>query len=323
MPLSSAASVSLTRRCRCKRDLPANSSGHDPHAKMALAGARRAAVAGMQVRFIDRHRDASAEMPAELLADGRFDGHLRTLYDSVWQDRRGYGPGTTVEPIAQRRPCARRGLRTYSADNEVRLEILRLRPRQAGPRAGGAPGGAGLPVEGLHRRRRSTVRPGGVDGRASITCSASSTCASSMPPTITSQGMSNADIEAYQKDSVTGHRPTWKAGANSWAHGTRHGMGDMHGSYGRRFSDPHGFFSWRSADPGESATEPQALGAQVARIARFDGAGGPATRSRRGSRSWSNATTPTPTVGTKGPKTSCAKSSKLITISSRLGSSEA
>ncbi len=38
-------------------------------------------------------------------------------------------------------------------------------------------------------------------------------------------GMSNADIEAYQKDSVTGHRPTWKAGANSWAHGTRHGMG--------------------------------------------------------------------------------------------------
>ena len=28
-------------------------------------------------------------------------------------------------------------------------------------------------------------------------------------------GMSNADIEAYQKDSITGHRPTWKAGANS------------------------------------------------------------------------------------------------------------
>jgi DnaJ domain len=64
-------------------------------------------------------------------------------------------------------------------------------------------------------------------------------------------GMSNADIEAYQKDSVTGHRPTWKAGANSWAHGTRNGMGDMHG-YGRRFSDPHGFFSWRSANPGEA-----------------------------------------------------------------------
>jgi DnaJ-domain-containing protein 1 len=58
-------------------------------------------------------------------------------------------------------------------------------------------------------------------------------------------GMSNADIEAYQKDSVTGHRPTWKVGENSWAHGTRHGMAHV-GSYGRRFYDPHGFFSWRS-----------------------------------------------------------------------------
>ena len=59
------------------------------------------------------------------------------------------------------------------------------------------------------------------------------------------QGMSNADIEAYQKDSVTGHRPTWKVGANSWAHGTRHGMGHP-GGYGGSFSDPHEFFSWRS-----------------------------------------------------------------------------
>ena len=61
-------------------------------------------------------------------------------------------------------------------------------------------------------------------------------------------GMTNAAIEAYQKDSVTGHRPTWKAGANSWAHGTRHGMEDVGG---RRFSDPHGFFSWRSTTAGE------------------------------------------------------------------------
>jgi hypothetical protein len=64
------------------------------------------------------------------------------------------------------------------------------------------------------------------------------------------QGMSNADIEAYQKDSVTGHRPTWKVGANSWAHGTRHGMGHAE-TYGRRFSDPHGFFSWRSERVGD------------------------------------------------------------------------
>ena len=28
-------------------------------------------------------------------------------------------------------------------------------------------------------------------------------------------GMSNAEVEAYQKDSLTGHRPTWKVGANA------------------------------------------------------------------------------------------------------------
>ena len=36
--------------------------------------------------------------------------------------------------------------------------------------------------------------------------------------------MSDADVEAFQKESVIGHRPTWKVGANAWAHGTRHGM---------------------------------------------------------------------------------------------------
>ena len=59
-------------------------------------------------------------------------------------------------------------------------------------------------------------------------------------------GMSNADIEAYQKESVTGHRPTWKVGANSWAHGTRHNMEHVD-SYGRRVSDPHEFFAWRAS----------------------------------------------------------------------------
>lgn len=54
------------------------------------------------------------------------------------------------------------------------------------------------------------------------------------------QGMSNAEVEAYQKDSQTGHRPTWKAGANAWAHGTRFGYGSQ------PLNDPHAFFSWRS-----------------------------------------------------------------------------
>jgi curved DNA-binding protein CbpA len=63
-------------------------------------------------------------------------------------------------------------------------------------------------------------------------------------------GMSNAEVEAYQKDSVTGHRPTWKVGVNSWAHGTRHGLGQS-GAYSRRFADPHDFFGWRANGPGE------------------------------------------------------------------------
>jgi DnaJ-class molecular chaperone len=56
-------------------------------------------------------------------------------------------------------------------------------------------------------------------------------------------------VEAYQKDSLTGHRPTWKVGANSWAHGTRHGL-DPASAHGQRFSDPHDFFDWRDGPSG-------------------------------------------------------------------------
>jgi DnaJ domain len=61
-------------------------------------------------------------------------------------------------------------------------------------------------------------------------------------------GMSNAEVEAYQKDSLTGHRPTWRVGANSWAHGTQRGMD---GGFGRRFADPHDLFVWRAGRAGE------------------------------------------------------------------------
>jgi len=32
-------------------------------------------------------------------------------------------------------------------------------------------------------------------------------------------GMSDVDIEKFQKDAITGHRPTWKTGANAWQSG--------------------------------------------------------------------------------------------------------
>ncbi|MET0638935.1 MAG: J domain-containing protein, partial [Hyphomicrobium sp.] len=34
-------------------------------------------------------------------------------------------------------------------------------------------------------------------------------------------GMSDAEVNNFRKDALTGHRPTWKTGANAWAHGTR------------------------------------------------------------------------------------------------------
>lgn len=36
-------------------------------------------------------------------------------------------------------------------------------------------------------------------------------------------GMSDAEVDDFRKDAITGHRPTWKAGANAWAHGIRDG----------------------------------------------------------------------------------------------------
>ena len=63
-------------------------------------------------------------------------------------------------------------------------------------------------------------------------------------------GMKDSDVEAFQKDALTGHRPTWKVGANAWSHGTRQGQSDaeirqfsadrktrLHNIAGRRTSD--------------------------------------------------------------------------------------
>ena len=70
-------------------------------------------------------------------------------------------------------------------------------------------------------------------------------------------GMSDAEVEAYQKDSLTGHRPTWKVGANSWAHGTQRRDGAGQPARGRRFGDPHEFFPWRAARAGGAAPDPR------------------------------------------------------------------
>ena len=137
-----------------------------------------------------------------------------------------YGPRTTVGAFAQRldlvhaAACAHTE-RAMKFDSKY-FDCVRVKPdHEKVVRRGGA----GLPVEGLQRRRPAPRAQGARARGRVLPALPRARARSSTPPTITSQGMSNADIEAYQKDSVTGHRPTWKVGANSWAHGTRHGMG--------------------------------------------------------------------------------------------------
>ncbi len=39
-------------------------------------------------------------------------------------------------------------------------------------------------------------------------------------------GMKDVDVEAFQKDALTGHRPTWKVGSNAWSSGSREGISE-------------------------------------------------------------------------------------------------
>ncbi len=58
-------------------------------------------------------------------------------------------------------------------------------------------------------------------------------------------GMSDDDVAAFQKSSMTGHRPTWSSGVNGWATG---GFGSASHAHRHNFrrnfetADPFGFF---------------------------------------------------------------------------------
>lgn len=61
-------------------------------------------------------------------------------------------------------------------------------------------------------------------------------------------GMSDAEVADFQKESLTGHRPTWKVGANAWAHGIRRGASSAEA---QRFAESRtrkaqGFHAWRA-----------------------------------------------------------------------------
>ena len=206
---------------------------------------------------------------------------------------------------------------------KLELEILRQRPRQAGPREGRGPRGTGLPVEGLQRCRpapraqrpwaRGRVLPALPRARAAVQC-----LLQLLPG---HEQRRHRGLPEGQR-----HGPPADLEGRRQRVGARHAP--RHGAYGQPRPALLGSARVFLVALGPSrrrraAANAEAAGAQVARIPQFERRARPATRSRRGSRSWSNATTPTPMGGTKGPRTSCAKSSKLITISSRLDWSEA
>ncbi|MBU2581358.1 MAG: J domain-containing protein [Alphaproteobacteria bacterium] len=57
-------------------------------------------------------------------------------------------------------------------------------------------------------------------------------------------GMSDNEVETFLKESITGHRPTWKMGDGKDAEPEKTATGSDEAV--RRARDPHGFFAWRA-----------------------------------------------------------------------------
>ena len=71
-------------------------------------------------------------------------------------------------------------------------------------------------------------------------------------------GMTDAEVEAYQKSAATGHRPTWTMGANSGAHGREADPHKHRFSEGAnpRPGDPFDLFGEGPAKPGSGGRRP-------------------------------------------------------------------
>jgi curved DNA-binding protein CbpA len=72
-------------------------------------------------------------------------------------------------------------------------------------------------------------------------------------------GMNDAEVEDFQKEALTGHRPTWKVGFNPSAKDGRTEAdpraANGRRSFGWRALDPHGFFAWRAKAAREAPVE--------------------------------------------------------------------
>ena len=74
------------------------------------------------------------------------------------------------------------------------------------------------------------------------------------------QGMNPDDVARYQKDALTGHRPTWKMGANSGAKKGEGGAGRPEGAADpfSMFSELNGRGRWRPGPGAQEQIKPEA-----------------------------------------------------------------
>jgi curved DNA-binding protein CbpA len=71
-------------------------------------------------------------------------------------------------------------------------------------------------------------------------------------------GMNDTEVESFQKDALTGHRPTWKVGVNGSskeAAGAAATAQANRGLFGWRTLDPHSFFARRAKAAREAPAE--------------------------------------------------------------------
>jgi DnaJ domain len=75
-------------------------------------------------------------------------------------------------------------------------------------------------------------------------------------------GMSDSEVEDFQKSAATGHRPTWQVGANATAQGPgpasdpKQRFADRMAARARRPGDPFGLFGDPAAKPNPDAERP-------------------------------------------------------------------
>ncbi|MCH9766072.1 MAG: molecular chaperone DnaJ, partial [Alphaproteobacteria bacterium] len=73
-------------------------------------------------------------------------------------------------------------------------------------------------------------------------------------------GMSDGEVAEFQKDAITGHRPTWKMGGDSATDPeNKSGGGAKSGDWDAydKLQDPHGFFAWRAKQARKEAQTPR------------------------------------------------------------------